>query len=207
MASKATTFMEDLVLDDYETDHDSELERDDMEEYYQYEESLMEKDRDEEPPQIVATGSGEYDVFYVRPFERDSYSIPNTHPACDIYDTREFCLFWKNKFRKIITTTKDKYYTAFDKKTHTHIYRFELWSSDQLDPNRWIIKHNWKKRCADKMNMQVLGDIKIQIKKNVKGIYCMRASIAIKQGIFGNDFNLYHIDCGTLEKEDFTIYI
>ena len=207
MASKAATFMEDLVLDDYETDHDSELELEDMEEYYQYEESLMEKDREVEPPQIVATGSGEYDVFYVRPFERDSYGIPNTHPVCDIYNMREFIEFWKNKFRTIITTTKDKYYTTFDKKSRSHVYRFELWSSDNSDPNRWIMKHNWKKRCADKMNMQVLGDIKIQIKKNVKGMYCMRASITIKQGIISNEFNTYYVDCGIIEKEDFTTYL
>lgn len=207
MASSATAIMEELIIDEYETDHDSELEREDMEEYYRYEESLVEKDQDEEPAQIVATGSGEYDVFYVKSFEKDEYNIPCAHPVCFIYDMRGFNLFWKNTFREIITTTKDKYYTAFDKKSKTHMYRFELWSSDESDPNRWIMKHNWRRRCADKINMQVLGDVKIFIKRNVKGVFCMRASLTIKQGILGNEFNSYFIDCGTLEKEDFTTYI
>ena len=50
MANSSTAIMEELIIDEYETDHDSEIEREDMEEYYHYEESLLEKDREEEPP-------------------------------------------------------------------------------------------------------------------------------------------------------------
>ena len=131
MANSSTAIMEELIIDEYETDHDSEIEREDMEEYYHYEESLLEKDREEEPPQTVATGSGEYNVFYIRPFERDMYEIPSTHPKCFIYDKCGFNKYWKNIFRNIIITTKDKYYTKYAKNTNSHVYMFELWSSAQ----------------------------------------------------------------------------